>query len=503
MKYSNNSTCLMFLSMLFLLLVVSVSCGGGDDGETTDGDSDTATDGDGEAEDSDGDSDVEQQVATKFYMGYSEVDVTPPDGTCLGGYGFGPMRRKEGVHDPLMAQVAFFMNDLKQAYVIVSIDNIGYAYEYGDWGPGVKVLRETAAEKLADKITIDPHAITVASSHSHYSTDLTGFWEPTGEGPDKEVLQNHIDLISEAIVEAYDSMQEIKLFFALTEMDKDYAMRDQLDPSIEDSEPCCQNELDPSVYIIQAQDLEGNPLVTIANYANHPCNAPWETKLTTADYIYNYREEMKKRTGAPAMFMQSFEAAVHAGPKLRELGPADDFDTSDAFGAVFADAVEAGLANLTETTSYEIMHKWTTFDSIVGPESQLVFMLETFDMPKRSITVLTDEEGEKQYQINGVEVSWHKFGDAELALYPGEGTPHTSFFYRSKMVSPFKFTVSLANDSVGYFIEQYDLDNDSTGRLLSYELTMGIGYNGGPDARAAMDTLNWYDGAWQEEEAAE
>jgi len=509
MKYNKKNSHLMFLSILLLLLLACVSCGGGDeaadgDSEVADGDGEVA-DGDGEVADGDTDVDVEQgsEVASKFFMGYSEVEVTPDDGICLGGYGFGPMRRKEGVHDPLMAQVAFFMNDIKQAYVIVSIDNVGYAYEFDDWGPGVKILRETAAEKLAGKIAIDPQAITIASSHSHYSTDLTGFWQETGTGPDKEMLAEHVEMISEAIVEAYESAQEIKLYFGETAMDPDYAMRDRLDPKDLDSEPCCGNEMDPTVSLIQAQDLEGNPLVTIANYANHPTTCPWESKLTSADYIYGFREEMMKKTGAPAMFLQGFEAAVHAGPKMIELGPLDNFDTAYAFGAVFADNVEAGLATLTENTSYEIMHKWTNFNSIVGPESQLVFMLENFDMPKRSITEVTGEDGETLYQLDGIEVSWHKFGDAEFALYPGEGTPPTSLFYRSKMVSPYKFLISLANDSAGYFIEQYDLDNDPTGRLVDYELTMGIGYNGGPDARAAMDSLNWYDGAWQEEEAAE
>ncbi len=499
----------MLLSMLLLLLAFSVACGGGDNeenGEDGDTDGNEAVDGDSEGSDSDtemSDSEAEPQVASKFYMGYSDVNINPPLGTPIGGYGVLKVRWVEGVHDDLMAQVAFFKNDVDQAYIIVSIDNVGYFYDFGDCGPGVKALRETIAEKLADKISIVPQAVTIASSHSHYTTDLTGFWQETESCPDKDLLEFHVEAISDAVLEAYNSMQEIKLFFGETEMEAGYAARDALDPKDPESPPCCNNELDQEISIIQAQDLEGTPLLTIANYSKHPCHSPWETKLVSADYIYGYREEMQKKTGAPAMFMQGFEAAVHDGPKTRELGEADNFDTAYAFGVVFADTVEAGFASLTETTTYDIMHKWATFESQVGKESAMVTSLKFFDLPKRSMHIITGEDGEDIYVINEMEVSWHRLGDAEFALYPGEATPRASLFYRSKMVSPYKFLVCLANDSVGYLLEQEDFDNDPTGRLVDYELTMGIGYAGGPDAKAAMDSINWYDGAWQEEAEAE
>ncbi|MBI5481732.1 MAG: hypothetical protein HY906_22945 [Deltaproteobacteria bacterium] len=58
-----------------------------------------------------------EKIPARFLVGYAEVDVTPPVGTIMGGYGPpGGFRRATGTHDPLLAQVAVIANDADQAY---------------------------------------------------------------------------------------------------------------------------------------------------------------------------------------------------------------------------------------------------------------------------------------------------------------------------------------------------------------------------------------------------
>ncbi len=66
------------------------------------------------------------------------------------------------------------------------------------------------------------------------------------------------------------------------------------------------------------------------------------------------------------------------------------------------------------------------------------------------------------------------------------------------MVSPWRFTVGLANDEIGDILEPQSVANDTTGRLAGYELQMGLGPLAGPTTWAAMEGLGWFDGAWRD-----
>ncbi len=128
----------------------------------------------------------------------------------------------------------------------------------------------------------------------------------------------------------------------------------------------------------------------------------------------------------------------------------------------------------------------------------MVSVIELFNMPQRYIH--KEGEGENvKYFVDELEASWHKLGDAEFALFPGEGTPEYSITLRSHMASKYKFVVGLANDSIGYLVDPESLAADTSGELEGYELKMGLGRPGGPAAFEAIQSLGWFDGGWKSE----
>ncbi len=99
--------------------------------------------------------------------------------------------------------------------------------------------------------------------------------------------------------------------------------------------------------------------------------------------------------------------------------------------------------------------------------------------------------------VEHIETSWHRLGPAEFSAWPGEPSPTYSVALRERMVSPFKFTVGLANDGLGYILSPEELQNDTSGQLSGYELLMGLGNKIAPKTWAANETLGWFDGGWQ------
>lgn len=463
------------------------------------GDEDIAGDGDIEGKDIDQDvqsdrdrdelemEEEEEQgpakIATHFMLGYGETDVTPPLGTILSGYGaFGEDRRSELINDPMLAQAALFANDADQAFLIISLDSGGYGFDFGDYAPGVAELRREISRTLKGTLRIKPEHILIESSHSHGATDHIGFWQGIGEGVSLEVLELTFDGIVAASQEAALDLKEAELFFGSSELEG-YSGRDSN----------CSPVIDNTVSIVQARSPEGEQRVTIINYAKHPTFLPYMDTTMTADFILGLREEMKNKTGAPAMYLQGFIAAVHEGP-LSNTIPGDNWlERANAFGKILAGVVLDAEESLVKAEEYDILHRWKDF-SCTAEESYLTFMYEYLDMPKRDADII--DEG---VRVNHIEVSWHKLGPSEFAVFPGEGTAEYSFALRERMIKPTQFVVGLGNDSIGYILDPESFAADSSGQLAGYEVKMGLGLPAGPCCWDSMEELNWFYGAYQQE----
>jgi len=437
--------------------------------------------------------------ATMFYAAYAEVDVTPPDGTPMGAYGIpGGSRRTEGVHDPAMAQVTFFRNDIDEEFVLISVDTPGYFYEFGDWGPGIKQVRIAAAEqvKATHGIDMDPESIMIVSTHTHSAADLIGFWCPMDEGPDKQLLQDMQDKIAGAITEAAGKLEPVTVKFVHTEL-VGLSGRD---------DHCGGDLIDNSVDIIHVFDAQDEPMVILTNYAYHPTKLGASNKLVSADWIWGYREELKKETGTPAMFLQGFEGAVHSGDM--SVPGEDAWERTYNTGKVVADAVLAALPDAVPSETFGISSKATEVSCLADGE-MILSGYWLFQVPKRTMTEVPEgpdcekDVGSFEFcsdlYIEQIATSWHRLGDAEFAGFPGEADPNYGLTLKSHMVQPFKFALGLANDSLGYFISPEGLAADDTGRLMGYEIQMGLGVEGGPCVWAGQEELNWFDGAWQTE----
>lgn len=422
-----------------------------------------------------------EKIPTQFLVGYAEVDVTPPIGDIMGGYGPpGGYRRSTGVHDPIKAQVAVIANDAPQAMVIVTMDTVGFFHDYEDWGPGVKAIREQIVKKAGGNLRLKPEHILFGSSHSHSGPDLTGFWQQNNQGPDADYLNTLLEKIPQAAKEAVGNLQPGTMHFGMTEL-VGYSGRSE----------DCSDVVDNSVAIMQARDLSGAPVFTIANYARHPTELGSNNTLYSADYIWGYREEMQARTGAPAMFLQGAIAAVHGGP----LGPTGDTDFDQAYdmGRIIADAVEAALPDLQQSQSFQIRHAYATAECEM--RSDLIKTVrENMHIPKRYMTMKGPDN--KEMWVDEVPISWHQIGDAEIASYPGEATPEMSLLTKEQMVRPTKFLVGLGDDEIGYLIDQASIDKDTSGRLEGYELTMGMGDHSGQCVWDAQTQLGWFGGAF-------
>jgi hypothetical protein len=419
-----------------------------------------------------------------FLAGYAEVDVTPPEGIVMGGYGMpGGLRTTTGVHDPLRAQALLLRNDAGQAFLLITVDNSGWFWEFGGEGPGIREVRQRISQGLAGSVELSPEQILVTVSHSHASPDLMGFWQPFNTPIPREFVEWHADRVVEAGLKAAGALKRVALFHGSTEL-VGYSGRDN----------GCSTVLDNNVGILQVRDADGKPIATVVNYAKHPTILPEDNRLASADFIWGYRTEVEQATGAPAMLVLGFEAATHDGPEVAKLEATDDFDRAYQVGKALADVTLAALPSLQEGTEAIIAHREVIIPCPIEG-SIVVQVFRMLGIPFRSLTAK-----DKVYVADEVPVSWHKLGPVELVAFPGEGTPEYSLSLRQRVVSPLAFIVAQGNDAIGYFIDPESAAADPSGQLEKYELRMGPGINAGPAIWAAHQALGWFDGGWKTEQ---
>lgn len=407
---------------------------------------------------------------TSFSAGYAEIDITPPIGTALGGFGPpGGFRLATGVHDPLCAQVALFTNDADQSLMLITIDATGYMYEFGDWGPGIQEVCQSIEMELSQIINISAENILVSSSHSESAIDLIGFWQQPGNGPPKDILNDLVAKITDAALQAAQNLQQADLFIGKTVLEG-YTAR-----------YCNSEVLDDTMTILQAKDKIGNPIVTMANWGVHPTTMGADNTLISADYFWGYREEIKSQIGGGAMLLQGFIAAVQAGPNPIE---GTGWDHVYNRGKVFADKVIQTLPQLNPMEGFYIQHLQQQYSSRV--EGSYAILADGLGVFKRT----------KEYQgsvliIPTLMATWHQIGNLEIASMPGEATPEYSLALRNNMISPFQFIVGLGMDQVGYIIDPDSIEKDD-GTLQSYHLQMGFGTPIGPASWQAHKDMGYF-----------
>jgi len=476
----------LFCSILFFNLLLT-ACG---DDTTTGSDGDLDTDSAEQLEDSelDGDLDLEDALEeeleaveeeaeeeiepTKFRFAYAQADIEPPIDSKLGGFGMpGVSRAITAIHDPILIQIALFENNAGDAFIMATVDAAGFGYDFGDHHDGVKGLRVKIANDLKGVLNIKPEHIMFSSSHSHSAPDLLGFWQLPGQGVPVDYLDDIFSKTSAAVLEAANNLQDANIYYSATVLDG-YTDRDDE----------CSDVIDNTLSIIQAQSLDGKVLATMVNFSKHPTAMGSSNSEASADFIWGFREEMKKQTEAPGMYVQGFCAAVH-GPH----GEGDDaWARAYDMGKIIADTTIADFSNLKLAEEYDIQHKSKEFSVEVG-ETYMKDALVYLNMPKRYYSLV-----DGVYTVDFVEAAWHKLGPIEFAGFPGEGTPEYSVTLRQHMASEGKFIVGLANDELGYIIDPESLAADDTGRLAEYELLMGIGEKMGPATYKAHEEMGWF-----------
>jgi len=361
--------------------------------------------------------------------------------------GFGQNRVATGVHDPLYVR-CLAVQVARQPLVLCGVDSIGLFLD------DVEKIRARIGGKAV-----------IAALHDHEAPDTLGLWGPAQgkSGINESYNQLVIDGTVEAAKKAIDSLQAARVKLARVE-------DAELDSFIHDTRPPVRH--DSELVLLSAEDLNGKPIGTLINWANHPETLGSKNTLITADYSGYLREHLEKQLGGTAVFMNGAVGGMQSplGAKLEQ--PENSFERAEWIGRRVAELAAKAVKAADRVEIDGLSFRETTLDI---PLSNAGFqMAAQLDLYK----------GRKKLNANGTNgtlVGYIKLsGDGapllEVAMIPGEMYPELSVGgieqyagadypdaplepgIKAQMKAPFKMLFGLANDEIGYIIPKAEWD---------------------------------------------
>ena len=242
-------------------------------------------------------------------VGFASIDITPPLGVELCGYGYFLERRAEGVLDPLYAR-AVLIQQGEKIILLINCDLIGLTQEVTN---GIK-------EQLSSRLGLEKKSIMLSCTHTH-SGPATGVLVGCGE-VDDSYMATLPDLLIQAGVKAYGSLRETKEIKGFNRVDKD-------------------GPIDNNISGLVFEFIEGNPLA-IVHYACHPVTLG-PAKDISADYPGRVVKALSDK-GYDGLFLNGFCGDVDPVSNLEGWGSGTT-QTIDEYGKRIANVFLQNIDN--------------------------------------------------------------------------------------------------------------------------------------------------------------
>lgn len=252
--------------------------------------------------------------ARPLEAGAARVDITPPNGILLQGYP-GSDRLASGVRDPLYARVLVVgAGDVRLA--VIDLDLIA-------------VFPPASLARLREATRQDVSNVLVAAIHTHSGPALIGVGTPETRSWEEDAVAKVAGAVHQAALRLVPA--RLGVGYGACQIGHN-RLRVERDGSVVWFEKNWTGvptaPVDPTVTVLRVDDMEGNPLAVLVNYACHPVIYWSDSRLYSADYPGVMTRVLERAVGGGAIgfFLQGGAGDInpdHAASTLAQ--GAEDF----------------------------------------------------------------------------------------------------------------------------------------------------------------------------------
>jgi hypothetical protein len=418
-------------------------------------------------------------MSNNFQAGAASVITTPPLGTIINGDFITHYAQK--IHDPLHAKALVLKNDqITLVLVVVDICIMG------------KELLDETKSIIKKKFGVSPKQVSISATHTH----AAGAVEDVHMVPaDLAYRKNLPALIVGAVEKALNRLRPARLAFGSAEapeyvMCRRYWMKDsftQINPvtgktdliktnpfGVEDQiiEPL--NTPDPELGFLAVKGLNDEWIAILGNYSLHYVG-DWENGTISADYFGAFADALKEKLGARPEFVGMMSNGTSGDINIWDFSgqkkfPEGELAKSKKIANDLADKVLEQLESLqwNETpylnSSYANVkagRRMPGRDELEGARAILASGgLEGLQPDTEGWRKLYAREQMllKEFPEEAVSpVQVFHIGEGKIGTLPGEFFAETGLKIKAEVNFPY-FTISLANDNVGYVPPAHEIE---------------------------------------------
>lgn len=396
-------------------------------------------------------------LAGDFRVGAARVDITPKDGTPLGG--FYKFRGSAGVLDPLYAKT-----------IVIEKDGVHAAIVVLDLSGTVRPIVAEARKLIQQECGIEGDHVMISGTHTH-----SGPQQPRGSMMDEITKVNSpagVSYTGMLPVWIADSVKQAKAKLMTVTASSTLGraegisfnrriLREGQPEAIWQPQKLTPKDrpagpVDPEVGVL-VFEVAGKPVASLLNFAMHPTSVGGGVKIS-ADYPGVFTKLVSERHGAEMI-------SVFANGCCGNINHHDYITgkrrSTLELGTALADAVDSAWANLQPLTTFQprirseqvvLKRRRFTEEQITKAKDMAANMFtKSFGTVPMAETVCILETVAKQNEPLLAEVQVIAFSE-ELAVVALPGEIFVELGLALKKASPFKHTLiaELANGSIGY-----------------------------------------------------
>ena len=233
--------------------------------------------------------------------GAGRTDITPPVGIAHAGWGAATHERAVGMDMPFFC-TALFLSDGETAVAIADLD-ICFLTEEMD-----RLIRDAIIEETG----IPRDHIRLSATHTHAGTEFGSGWVVQGAELVEPYLRGLPAKVAEAVAEARRQTQPVRVGSASGECHINVNRRPTAPDGRRFTGRNWHGFVDHEVAVLAVDDLDGNPVATVVNFACHPTVLGPANRLLSPDYPGHMRHTVEQNVGGLCLFLQG--AAGNQGP---------------------------------------------------------------------------------------------------------------------------------------------------------------------------------------------
>ncbi|MFA5863205.1 MAG: hypothetical protein WC975_00805 [Phycisphaerae bacterium] len=383
----------------------------------------------------------------KFCCGLSRIDITPAIGLDLSGGAFGPSK---GILHALSAK-ALYIERLDRKLLLISADLVGFDTVYA------QQIQQTISQKYNIPLT----SIMLTATHTHAGPATVHFrnWGKVDDSYCRELKNKLEQLVGNAI----SSSTPARIGSGYIDC-----------PGVATNRVMEDGPVDNQLGVIRIENMQGQILAIVLNYACHAVNLHSYHNLISADFPYYIELEIQHRLGHgvsvfylaeaggdlnPKNFIflkPSEQAAQETGHKLAkralELLPSIPMEENPILDW---DTIEAHLPLQPLPAKFELLALIDQFRSLVKKKPDKATSNWKYCLNKTQLEwaqdALKEVEANTTKTVETITLSVLRIGNSVILGIPGE--LFTEFGIRIKSAAIFSFTAlaTFANGYAGYF----------------------------------------------------